>query len=524
MKTDLFLLAPDARAYGRGSHRITHAMPPLGLACINGLVKANGFETCFVDMAVQDATEAALVEQVARVHPRFVGITAVTTQIMAAVQLAQSIKRTAPDVVTVLGGPHPSALPELTASYPGVDVVVAGEGEMPMLELLAGHRWEEISGLAWTHNGVVRSTPRPPLIADLDALPLPDYEGLNIDRYRHIYLPKGIAMPVMSGRGCPYRCIFCASDAVSQRKCRFLSPARFVDHIEELMRRYGVRNFDFADETFVLRPARVHDICEEILRRRLAINWVCQTRVNGIEDSTVAIMKRAGCRRMQLGIESGDQRILDLVGKGIEKESIRRSCATIQRAGVSVTGFFILGLPHDTPETIRRTIEFVTELPLDLAQFSMFVPLPGSEGWEVALDGRVLRMRAGNWDDFSRYTYPIVESDALSREQLKALHGAALRRFYFRPKMMATWLPRVVSGGTLRTLAGMATSFVQIALAKQSPQDPSQMPVLTRETVGRLIGSLGQEAGEAGPVGTEAPYESKRATRAGTQLQPAAVS
>ncbi len=171
MRTDLLLLAPpDARAYGRGSRSITHAMPPLGLACINGYVKSKGYETRLIDMAVQGTTEAAVVEQVVRLHPRFVGITAATTQIMAAVELAQSIKRATPDVVTVLGGPHPSALPELTASYPGVDGVVAGEGEVPMRELLAGHPWEDIPGLAWADSGVVRSNPRPPLIADLNAL------------------------------------------------------------------------------------------------------------------------------------------------------------------------------------------------------------------------------------------------------------------------------------------------------------------------------------------------------------------
>ncbi len=498
MNKDIFLVSPPyGRAYGRAHRRIRHALPPLGLACINGVLKSSGYRTRFMDLVFADVPDKNLLDHLAADRPRFVGITASTTQIMSAVRIAQAVKEADPDVLTVLGGPHPSALPELTASYPGVDLVVSGEGEEPMLDLMKGKPYEKIPGLTWSHRGVIRSNPRPPPITDLDGLPLPDYEGLDTRRYGHIL--NGSSMPVMSGRGCPYHCVFCASGAVARRKCRFLSPARFVDHIEDLAARYGARDLVFTDETFVLRVDRARTICEEILRRRSRIRWVCQTRINGIAPDVVRIMKRAGCRMVEIGIESGDQRVLDSIGKGIVKEKIRQTCRIIKEAGIRLNGFFILGLPHDTPETIRRTIDFAKELPLDFAQFAMFVPLPGSEGWELALDGRVLRMYADDWDDFSRYSYPIVESDALGREQCKALHTSALREFYYRPQMMAEWLLSIDSGKTLKNLIQMVIAFAQVSRAKHRPADASQMPLITRDRVRQLIGPLGRKHEEATP-------------------------
>ncbi len=491
MRADIFLVSPSyGRAYGGDRRRVKHGLPPLGLACINGMIKARGYRTRFVDLAFSDWTEADFVEHVKRDRPRFVGITSVTTQIMAAVRIAQAIKKAAGEVLTVLGGPHPSALPELTASYPGVDLVVSGEGEWPLLQLLQGERYERIPGLTWTDNTTPRSNPRGPLITNLDAMPLPDFAGLAIERYGHIL--NGAAMPVMAGRGCPYRCVFCSSEAVARRNARFLSPQRFVDHIEDLVHRYGVRDFDFSDETFVLKADRVEGICDEIMRRRLQINWVCQTRVNGIDSSIVRMMKRAGCSIMQLGIESGDQQILNMIGKKIEKAKVRQACRTIKQEGIRLNGFFILGLPHDTPETIRRTIDFANELPLDFAQFAMYVPLPGSAGWELALDGQVLKLYANDWDDFSRYTYPIVESEALSRERLKTLHAAALRAFYFRPRMLAKCLLEVNSRKRLKNLLDRVTAFAQITKAKRCPGEATPMSLVTRDQVGGLIGALGR--------------------------------
>ncbi len=488
---DIVLVTPRSdRAFGRGGRRIKHAMPMLGLACINGVLRSKGHRTRLIDLAVGVTDENDLLDCVLTEHPRFVGITAVTAQIRSAVKLAQAIKQVDPRVVTVLGGPHPSALPELAVSYPDVDLVISGEGELPLSELLDGRPYDRIPGLTWLDDGLVRSNPRPPALPDLDALPLPDFEGLPVEQYRHIYLPKGVTLPVLSGRGCPYQCVFCASSVVTQRQCRFLSPSRFVDNIDNLANRYGIRNFDFVDETFVLKKSRVREICGEILGRGLRINWVCQTRVNGLDLDTVRLMKRAGCRIMQVGIESGDQGILDLIGKGIQKESVHESCRIIKRAGLRLTGFFVLGLPYDTPESIGRTIEFARGLPLDIAQFSMFAPLPGSAGWELGLDGEVLKMYADNWDDFSRYTYPIVESDALSREQLKILHGTALRRFYYRPRMVLKHLLSATSPQKLRSLIDKTFAYLQIVGAKRAPRSAPRMPQVRRDGLERLIGPL----------------------------------
>lgn len=492
--TDVFLVSPPyGSSYGKGSRRQKHGLPPLGLASINAYVKSKGYSTRFIDLAFCDLSDDDVAQIVKREQPRAVGITAVTTQIIPAVRLAQCIKRAAPRILTVLGGPHPAALPELSIQYPGVDLVVAGEGELAMVEILEGRDYQDILGLCWMEDGVIRRNPQREPLAPLDEAPAPDYEGLEIESYRHIFELTGPAMPVMSGRGCPFRCNFCASDVVTnERTSRYLSPARFVDHIEDLYHRYGVRDFVFTDETFVLKSSRIFEICDEILSRGLKFSWVCQTRVNGIDPQVVAAMKRAGCKVMAVGIESGDPHILETIGKGIKKDRVTKSCEIISRSGILLEGFFILGLPHDTPETVQRTIDFALELPLDYAQFSMFIPLPGTPGFKMAVEGAVLRFYANDWDDFSRYTYPLVESDALSRLQLKKLHSAALRSFYFRPRMVYRSIRGVTSIAKFRLLLTMARDFTQILLAKRTPKRKIPMERVVPTDLLRLNGSLNE--------------------------------
>lgn len=490
--TDVFLVSPPyGSSYGKGSRRQKHGLPPLGLASINAYVKSRGYSTKFIDLAFCDLSDEDVAQLVKRERPRAVGITAVTTQIVPAVRLAQCIKRAAPSVLTVLGGPHPAALPELSIQYPGIDLVVAGEGELAMCEILEDRDYRDILGLCWIEDGAVRRNQQREPLAPLDDVPAPDYDGLDIDSYRHIFELSGPAMPVMSGRGCPFRCNFCASDVVTnERTSRYLSPKRFVDHIEDLYNRYGVRDFVFTDETFVLKSSRIFEICDEILSRGLKFSWVCQTRVNGIDPKVVAAMKRAGCKVMAVGIESGDPYILETIGKGIKKDRVIQACDVISRSGILLEGFFILGLPHETPETVRTTIDFALKLPLDYAQFSMFIPLPGTPGFKMAVAGEVLRFYANDWDDFSRYTYPLVESDALSRLQLKKLHSAALRSFYFRPRMIYRSIRGVTSFAKFKLLMTMARDFTQILLAKRTPKKSIPMNRVTPSDLLRLNGAL----------------------------------
>jgi len=494
MKADIYLVCPPyGRPYGDGRRPIKHGGAPLGLACINGWLKSKGYATRIIDLAFSEWTEADLLEHIVAERPRFVGLAAVTTQIISAVRVAQAIKQAAPEVVTVLGGPHPSALPELTASYPGVDVVASGEGELPLLELLQGRPFHEVGGLTWTDNGVIRTNPRLPLLNDLDAMPLPDYTGLDVDRYGcilHRDACDAPSLPIIGARGCPYRCTFCASRVVAQGHCRFVSPARLIEHIEDLVKRYGVRSFFFSDETFALRKSRVEEICDRMMTRGLKIKWACLTRVNTVDAQLLRTMKRAGCRLIETGIESGDQEILDRIGKGIDKAQVREACKVITQSGIRLNGCFILGLPYDTPETCRRTIDFAKELPLDYAQFAMFVPLPGSAAWDTAMEGKVLRMHANDWDDFSRYGYPLVESDALDREQLHKLHRAALREFYYHPRRVARWLLGINSSRKLRNLLDMMFAFIQVAKAKRRSGNLVPMPCVAGDELGRLLGPL----------------------------------
>jgi anaerobic magnesium-protoporphyrin IX monomethyl ester cyclase len=399
-----------------------------------------------------------------------VGITAPTPTIPYVARIARGLRRQNPRARIVLGGIHPSVMPEQTlAECPDVDFLVIGEGEESFADLvdnLLGRREGEVPGLWERHNGTVRATaPRAP-IAALDALPFPARDLFDLSLYRSAPTKKVSdegATPILTSRGCPYDCAHCPSKLIWNRRVRYRSTQNVVDEIETCVTHFDLREFNFFDDTFTLNRQRVHDICSEILRRGLTIYWICFARANTLDAETVALMKKAGCRKISIGFESGHQGILDLMRKGTLVEDGRRTARIIRAAGVAAHGSFMLGNVGETEATIRETIRYAKSLDLDNATFFITTPYPGTDLFAEA-------SRLGSiddetpWQSFAPLTNakPILVQHNVSPDRLQYWQRRAFREFYLRPRYLVKKLRSAFSPSGIRVLAEGLRILVRI--------------------------------------------------------------
>ena len=325
-----------------------------------------------------------------REAPDVVGITAVTANYPGAVALAAVVKLIDPRICVVLGGVHASTEPiDALVGAPDVDFVVRGEGELTMLELLrvieregvGGVHGQAVAGLYWraVDGGIQSSAVRSP-VTDLDDLPFPRREGLVWSDDVQPAFHQGI----VTLRGCPYRCIYCAVPSSNERKTRYRSPANVVDEVEMLRHRYDVPGLFFHDSVFTMRRSRTIEICDTLIDRDLALAFHCQTRADRVDIGLLERMKEAGCEQIFFGIESGDEDSLLRIRKKMDLTTIREAVSMVKGLGIRCTGFFMIGFPWETERQMTRTADFATSLGLDAVSLFSATPLPGTELWEMA--------------------------------------------------------------------------------------------------------------------------------------------
>jgi anaerobic magnesium-protoporphyrin IX monomethyl ester cyclase len=376
--------------------RSVFRFPPLGICSIAATLQEAGHDVHLIDCTFLDRKEA--LEKALAVKAEAVGIYCMVTMLEDCLWFAEHLRGRSR--VLVAGGPLPTCEPELFLDH--FDVVVRGEGEQTMLELLKacaeGSGLDGVAGIAYRvgagvpSKGEVVFTPDRAFAKGLDQIPFPARELLPNESYvRYGRKKYGYSITtVMSTRGCPYRCEFC-SNVVFGGSYRERSPQNVVDEIEAALA-LGYDRISFADDVFTMKKERVIGICREIRRRGLHFQWECLGRVDALDTHTSLEMKEAGCSRIFFGIESGDDQILELMNKKITTEEARNAVETAHRAGLQVGAFFILCYPGDTDDTVLRTLHFATSLPLDYLGLSMPYPLPGTNLYKRTKD-RIKR----NW-------------------------------------------------------------------------------------------------------------------------------
>ncbi|MCD6093950.1 MAG: radical SAM protein [Candidatus Omnitrophica bacterium] len=446
-------LSMEERLYpGLEKMRINY--PPLGLCYLAAVLKEAGFEVRIFDFQIQEIDYQEAANKILNESPTYIGITSTTVAINNAAHLAKTLKEKDTQTQIILGGPHVSALPiETMKRFSQFDVGVIGEGEETVLELLnvleEKGNLDEVRGLVIRKDGELRLAERRDFIENLDTLPLPAWDLLpdfsNYGGSQFIGFETRLTFRLITSRGCPFHCTFCDRNIFGNRY-RMNSVDYILKMIKELYFRYGVRHIYFSDDNFTTSKTRTRELCRRLEEEHLDLTWDCNTRLDQVDLQLLKEMKRAGCQHIAYGIESGNQKILNLLKKGTTLKQIERALQWTKDAGIDARGNFMLGNPGETKETIEETIEFAKRLPLNTFKMSFFTPFPATEIYkEIEKYGRFDE----DWEKLSKYS-PVFIPHGLTQKDLERYFKMAYRSFYFRPKMVVHYLKRIKNLKALR--------------------------------------------------------------------------
>jgi radical SAM superfamily enzyme YgiQ (UPF0313 family) len=398
----VLLINPPSPFKGKSS---IPTIPPLGIAYVGAVLEKSGVDVKIVDLDIEREKMEMITDTFASFKPEYVGISGVTPQMNNVYKIAELAEKTINDAIVVIGGPHPSALPErsLIESKGSVDIVVMGEGEYTFLDIVKGNDWKKIKGIVYSEDGTaIRNEGREP-IKDLDSLPFPARHLLNIQNYAGWYPTK--ARPsthIIASRGCPFNCIYCSEKAVFGRIHRRRSPKNVVDEIERLVAEYGMEEVAFYDDLFTVNKKWVMEICDGILSRGIKIHWKALSHPNTVDYELLKKMKEAGCWIVSYGFESGSPEILKNIRKNTTPEHGINAAKLTKKAGMKMYGFFMIGNIGETKHTLHQTIDFAKKIKPDYYQITIIRPDPGSDQYELYKDE--IEKKQVSWEDY--YAFP----------------------------------------------------------------------------------------------------------------------
>jgi anaerobic magnesium-protoporphyrin IX monomethyl ester cyclase len=412
--------------------------PPDWLCYAAAVTKEAGHDVRLYDFIANNWDKDKLRRIVSGEKPDFIVLDSTTPSIYSDIDCARICKEASAGSKVIMTGTHATAAAEetLRLAAGAVDVIALGEFDYTIKDIISG--WgglDSVKGICFYEQGRVKFTEPRSLIADLDSLPFPAWRELDIMKY----FDAGRLYPyidIIGGRGCPFRCTFCQwPQLMFGRSYRFRSARNIADEIEydlKLFPRLKYGEFFFEDDTFTANKERAYSICEEIAKRNLKITWSINARPDIYDPGLFKEMKKLGCREFLVGFESGDQRILDNVKKGLSLDKTREFVSSAKKAGIAIHGCFVLGLPGETIVTAQKTIDFALGLKVDTLQFSAAVPLPGSEYFDYCQSQGLLK--AKSWDLWlaGGEQGAIVDYPGLTIGQINRLVDKGLKKFYFR--------------------------------------------------------------------------------------------
>ena len=430
---------------------ISRGTTPLNLVTLAApLIKA-GHKVRIVDMNIVHDPERFLADSVREFHPHFVGITSTTPLIIKTYAIAKLVKDIDEDITVVAGGPHPSALPEEVLAESRIDCVVKGEGDSVLKSIIEKGINSGVPNIFYKQDDIIgQSDLQSDYIKDLDSLPFPAYEILNIKDYYQprISSRKAPLAYIETSRGCYGRCIFCNKN-INGSKLRMKSPKRVVDEMEHMLK-LGFKELQIIDDLFTADMGRAFLVCEEIIRRGLKFSWYPRggSRVDRVSLELLKIMKKAGCYRIPFGVESGSQRLMDLVEKNISREQVENAVKLAKKVGMETECYFMLGLPTETEEEMNESINFAIRLNPDYAKFAVTIPLPGTRMFDMMSEKGQIKTRDWSKYNFSSSSKEIYNHDNLSWKTIDKYYDISHRRFYFRIGYILHMALKTVMKGT----------------------------------------------------------------------------
>ncbi|MBF0555805.1 MAG: radical SAM protein, partial [Nitrospirae bacterium] len=344
------------------------------------------------------------------------------------------------------GGFHATARPEDLLKSDCVDVVVRGEGEETLLELAENvkngiYDFKAIKGISYKNaDGTISHTPERGLINPLDNIPFPRRELIfDYDKYT----PEQLGW-IMTSRGCPYDCAYCNSKTIWERKVRFSPLEKVIDEINYLKTTFNSIHINFMDDSFTVNRNRVLKLCSMLIENKTGITWACLTRADLIDDEIAVSMKKAGCIKVDIGIESGNKRMQQLINKGIKLEDVRKSSDILKKHGIFWTGFFMMGFPTETKEEILETLKFMKEVNPNWAYLNIFTPYPGSKFYDM-VEGDKLFQQQNNINIYSHQSPNNCFSTNISRDEFKKVVKLMFKEFNRHNSSLRSLLRRAYS-------------------------------------------------------------------------------
>ncbi len=435
----VLLINPSFKRKIGKTERVSPVLPPIGLACLAGVLKKENIETRILDLNALNLTQEQTIDYIKNYNPNLIGIGAVTTTIFKSFNLAEIIKQNFPEKQIVFGGPHPTALPLESIKKNFVDFVVIGEGEITLLELTkelmkkGKKNFKKVNGLVFKKNNKIIINKLRENIKNLDSLPFPAIELLPLDKYISRDTKYKKFMSIITSRGCPGRCTFC-NKKIFGYNCYMRSAENIIQEIEYLNKKYGYRDFHILDDLFTNDRKRVVDFCNFLIKKNLKIRWKCANgvRVNTVDLELLKLMKKTGCYMLNYGVESGNQKILNLMKKGQTLKQVEEAVGLTKKVGINCGCCFMFGNIGENQKTMQETIDFAKKLNPDIAMFSILIPYPGTPVREtIEKEGRIF---INDWNEYDNFEgIAIFEHGELKKEIMEKMYKKAYKEFYLRP-------------------------------------------------------------------------------------------
>jgi len=413
--------------------------PPLGMLYLATILEKEGFEVSLVDQAAKGLTVDETVKWINKENPDVIGFSTLASSGRTAAIIAGEVRKENPEAKIVFGNYYATFNTDrIMQKYPWIDMIVRSEGEITTLELAKclknGESLKTVSGLTFREKNRIVSTPDQPLIKNVDSLPFPDREMLDVEY--HSEVAGAIAAPgkfttVLSSRGCPFRCRFCGCQRFARGVWRARSAENTVRELR-LLTNLGYKQFLFVDDSFTVNPKRVIEICREMRKEKIDMDWVCEGRVDFCSYDMIREMVKAGCKIIYFGIESANQRILDYYNKRITPQQSETAVRTARKAGMNtIIASFIVGAPTETREEMENTLRFARKIPIDFPQFNILGVFPGMDIWDELKMKGILKeeeyWETGAWASE-------MSPDCLPTEEIRQLIEKHFNAFLMRPK------------------------------------------------------------------------------------------
>lgn len=413
-------------------------LPPTDLMYLAAIAESVGFEARIRDYSQGGDYKVDLEE----FRPDFLLVNVAMPTLENDLNSIKIAKEILPKVKTIAkGATFLTFSKKIMEDNPSIDMVIRGEAEYTLKEILENKPYQEILGLSYRDIDLVKENENRPFIENLDELPFPARHRVDNSIYRRPDNGK-VQATIKVSRGCPYHCFFCLATPTQGSKVRKRSAENIIAEIKECVEKYHITNFLFWSDIFDIDRDWTINLCKKIIDSGLKITWSSNTRADTADYEMAKIMYKSGCRLVSIGVESGSQYMLDKMGKNITLSDVRKTVAFFKKAGIRIYNYFVIGLPWETEETVEDTIKFAIELDSDFISFYTATPLPGTKFYDYVKENGLLNE---NTSFKSAYFYPAVNTHSLSKERVFELHKSAIKRFYLRPKYILKMLLKIRS-------------------------------------------------------------------------------